>query len=182
MPLDPAYPRERLAFMLNDAQISVLLTQKPLVRQLSRAYLSLVCLDDLTFFDQEKKGNLARVTDADSAAYVIYTSGSTGIPKGVVGLHRGAVNRFAWMWSAYPFGVNEMSCVKTSLSFVDSVWEVFGPLLKGISSTVIPEQIVQDPQLLIHTLADNQVTRIVLVPSLLKAILDVRSGSTKPCT
>ena len=173
LPLDPAYPRERLGFMLNDAQISVLLTQKPLVRQLSRAYLSVVCLDDLTFFDQEKKGNLARVTDADSAAYVIYTSGSTGTPKGVVGLHRGAINRFAWMWSAYPFGANEMGCVKTSLGFVDSVWEVFGPLLKGIPSTIIPEQVAQDPQLLIQTLADNQVTRIVLVPSLLKAILDV---------
>src|SRR5262249_7311276 len=75
--------------------------------------------------------------------------------------------------STYPFGANEMSCVKTSLSFVDSVWEVFSPLLKGIPSTIIPEQTVRNPQLLVRTLAVNQITRIVLVPSLLKAILDV---------
>jgi amino acid adenylation domain-containing protein len=173
VPLDPGYPSGRLEFMLNDAQVSVLLTQKPLVRQLSRTEALAVCLDDLTFFDQENKENLTRATDAESAAYVIYTSGSTGTPKGVVGLHRGAVNRFAWMWSTYPFRANEMSCVKTSLSFVDSVWEVFGPLLKGIPSTIIPDQVAKDPQLLIQTLADNHVTRIVLVPSLLKAILDV---------
>ena len=173
VPLDPLYPRERLEFMLNDAQISVLLTQKPLVRQLPRTETLAVCLDDWTVFDQENQENPTRETEADSAAYVIYTSGSTGTPKGVVGLHRGAVNRFAWMWSTYPFEANEMSCVKTSLSFVDSVWEVFGPLLKGTPSTIIPDQEAKDPQLLIETLADNHVTRIVLVPSLLKAILDV---------
>ena len=173
VPLDPLYPRERLEFMLNDAQISVLLTQKPLVRQLPRTETLAVCLDDLTVFDQENKENPTRETEADSAAYVIYTSGSTGTPKGVVGLHRGAVNRFAWMWSTYPFEANEMSCVKTSLSFVDSVWEVFGPLLNGTPSTIIPDQVAKNPQLLIQTLADNHVTRIVLVPSLLKAILDV---------
>src|SRR5439155_1945954 len=173
VPLDPVYPRERLEFMLNDAQSSVLLTQKLLVRQLPRTEALAVCLDDLTVFDQEKDENLKTETKADSAAYVVYTSGSTGTPKGVVGLHRGAVNRFAWMWSTYPFGTVEMSCVKTSLSFVDSVWEVFGPLLKGTPSTLIPDQVAKDPQLLIQTLADNHVTRIVLVPSLLKDILDL---------
>ena len=173
VPLDPLYPRERLEFMLNDAQISVLLTQKPLVRQLPRTETLAVCLDDWTVFDQENQENPTRETEADSAAYIIYTSGSTGAPKGVVGLHRGAVNRFAWMWSTYPFEANEISCIKTSLSFVDSVWEVFGPLLNGTPSTIIPDQVAKDPQLLIQTLADNHVTRIVLVPSLLKAILDV---------
>ena len=173
VPLDPAYPRERLEFMLEDAQLAVLLTQKPLVRRLPRTEALAVCLDDWTVFGEQSKANPKRGTKPDGPAYVMYTSGSTGTPKGVVGLHRGAVNRFAWMWSAYPFGANEMSCVKTSLSFVDSVWEVFGPLLKGIPSTIIPEQVAQDPQLLIQRLADKQVTRIVLVPSLLKAILNV---------
>jgi amino acid adenylation domain-containing protein len=173
VPLDPLYPRERLEFMLNDAQVLILLTQKPLVHQLPRTEASAVCLDDLTVFDQENKENPTRETKADGAAYVIYTSGSTGTPKGVVGLHRGAVNRFAWMWSTYPFEANEMSCVKTSLSFVDSVWEVFGALLNGTPLTIIPDQVAKDPQLLIQMLANNHVTRIVLVPSLLKAILGV---------
>jgi amino acid adenylation domain-containing protein len=173
VPLDPVYPGDRLEFMLNDAQVLVLLTQKPLVRQLPRTKALAVYLDDLTVFNQENKENPTRDTKADGAAYVIYTSGSTGTPKGVVGLHRGAVNRCAWMWSTYPFEANEMSCVKTSLSFVDSLWEVFGPLLNGIPSTIVPDQVAKDPQLLIQTLANNHVTRIVLVPSLLKAILDL---------
>src|SRR5262249_32659100 len=115
VPLDPLYPRERLEFMLTDPHVLVLITLKPLDRQHPRN--EAVCLDYLTVFNQENKENPPRETDANSAAYVIYTSGSTGTPKGVVGLHRGAVNRFAWMWSTYPFGANEMSCVKTSLSF-----------------------------------------------------------------
>jgi amino acid adenylation domain-containing protein len=172
VPLDPVYPSERLKFMLNDAQISTFLTQKSLICQVPRTEALAVCLDDLRVFDQENKENPTRETQADSAAYVIYTSGSTGTPKGVVGLHRGTVNRFAWMWSTYPFAANEMSCVKTSLSFVDSVWEVFGPLLKGTPSIIIPDQVTKDLWLLVQALADNHVTRIVLVPSLLGAILD----------
>src|SRR5262249_51197261 len=111
----------------------------------------------------------------DSLAYVIYTSGSTGSPKGVLGLHRGAVNRLAWMWHTYPFDAAEVSCQKTSLNFVDSVWELFGPLLQGIRTVIIPNAIVQDPQQLVQMLAVHRVTRMVLVPSLLQAILDIGS-------
>jgi amino acid adenylation domain-containing protein len=173
VPLNPSYPRERLGFMSDDAQISVILTQKTLTAHLPRTDALLVCLDDATLFADKNRENLKNETKADDAAYVAYTSGSTGTPKGVVGLHRGAVNRFDWMWSKYPFGPNEMNCIKTSLSFVDSVWEVFGPLLKGIPSTIIPDQVIKDPRLLIQHLADNHVTRVVLVPSLLKGILDL---------
>ena len=109
---------------------------------------------------RQSRDNPQHNVNSCNAAYVIYTSGSTGTPKGVVGLHRGAVNRFAWMWCTYPFQANEMSCIETSLSFVDSVWEVFGPLLKGIPSIIIPDQMVKDPRL-IKTLADNHVTRII---------------------
>jgi non-ribosomal peptide synthetase component F len=65
---------------------------------------------------------------------VLYTSGSTGTPKGVVGTHRGALNRFAWMWQAFPFGADEVCSQKTALNFVDSVWEIFGPLLQGVTA------------------------------------------------
>jgi len=70
-------------------------------------------------------------TEAENLAYVIYTFGSTGTPKGVPGLHRGAVNRFAWMWEAIPFEAGEVCRQKTWLSFVDSILELFGPLLRG---------------------------------------------------
>ena len=112
------------------------------------------------------------LSSAASAAYLIYTSGSTGLPKGVVGLHRGVVNRCGWMWRRYPFRPGEVCCSKTSLSFVDSVWEIFGPLLQGVPLTIADDDTAHDPHLLIEFLAHRRVSRVVLVPSLLKAFLD----------
>ncbi len=80
-----------------------------------------------------------------SVAYVLYTSGSSGVPKGVLGPHRGAVNRFAWMWKNFPFQAGEVGCFGTSLNFVDSIWEVFGPLLRGVPSVILSDQTVRDP-------------------------------------
>ena len=110
--------------------------------------------------------------DPVNLAYLIYTSGSTGRPKGVLACHRGTINRCAWMWEQYPFAEGEVSCQKTALSFVDSVWEIFGPLLHGIRTVIIRDDVLKDPDRLIPTLATQRVTRIVLVPSLLRAILD----------
>jgi len=81
---------------------------------------------------------------------VIYTSGSTGAPKGVLGLHRAALNRFSWMWKTYPFSPGEKTCQKTSLSFVDSVWEIFGALLQGVPTVIIPDPVAKDPRLLVR--------------------------------
>ena len=172
MPLDPTYPRERIGLMLEDSNASVLLTSRKLLPKFPDYSGILVALDDALFVQDQKDGNPCSRVKADDPAYVIYTSGSTGIPKGVIGLHRGAVNRMAWMWRAYPFEANEKSCTKTSLSFVDSVWENFGPLLQGVPILIFPDDVAKDIRSLVRTLAYYRVTRIVLVPSLLRAILD----------
>src|SRR6185503_19729340 len=93
---------------------------------------------------RENDHNPSVKTACEDAAYVIYTSGSTGRPKGVLGLHTASVNRFAWMWAAYQFEPQEVCCQKTSLSFVDSIWEIFGPLLGGVPSVIIPDEAVKD--------------------------------------
>jgi amino acid adenylation domain-containing protein len=174
VPLDPAYPRERLAFMLKDSQVPVLLTQNCLLNELPELQARVICLDkDWKVIAKESDENSNSSVSVNNPAYLIYTSGSTGTPKGVLGLHRGAVNRFHWMWQTYPFKPNEICCQKTSLNFLDSLWEIFGPLLQGIPTVIIPDEAVKDPQLLVQTLASEGVTRIVLVPSLLKVILDV---------
>ncbi len=173
VPLDPNYPKERLAYILFDTQLPILLTQQYLVEQLPTHKAHIVCLD--THWDQiaqESETNPINTNTINNLAYVIYTSGSTGKPKGVLGLHQGSVNRFHWMWKFHPFTEEEVCCQKTSLNFVDSVWEIFGPLLQGITTVIVPEQVVKDPQQFITSLANNNVTRLVLVPSLLRVLLN----------
>lgn len=173
VPLDPTYPKERLAFMLEDAQVPVLLIWNCLQEGLPEYGAHAVSLDrDWEAIDRESEEDLVTGVKADNPAYVIYTSGSTGAPKGVLGLHQGAVNRFNWMWKTYPFEPQEICCQKTSLSFMDSVWEIFGPLLQGIRTVIIPDEVVREPHLLVQNLAAKHVTRIVLVPSLLRGMLD----------
>jgi amino acid adenylation domain-containing protein len=173
VPLDPNYPQERLAFMLENAQAEVLLTEKRFIQDLPDYGGHVVCVDrDAEAISRESAENPVGSIGPDNAAYVIYTSGSTGTPKGVIGLHRGVVNRLSWMWRTYPFRAGEVCCQKTALSFVDSVWEIFGPMLQGVPVVIVPGDALKDPQRFIETLAASKVSRMVLVPSLLRALLD----------
>ncbi len=173
VPLDPAYPQSRLAFMLADSGAPVLLTTRHLRDRLPAGTAQVVDLDA----DREAIGR-EPVTTPDGGvgpqdlAYVIYTSGSTGTPKGVLAVHQASLNRFAWMWRRWPFTPQDVCCQKTSLSFVDSVWEIFGPLLQGVLSVIVPDDVVGDPPRLVDLLATHRVTRIVLVPSVLRVLLD----------
>ena len=173
VPLDPAYPQQRLAFMMKDSGAALLLSEQSLVDRLSQDGWDTILLDQdqatIAAFNDE---NPTSPVSADDIAYIIYTSGSTGLPKGVLSPHRASINRFEWMWQTYPFQTGEVCCQKTALSFVDSIWEIFGPLLKGIALVVLEDEVTRDPDLLVQALAANHVTRIVLVPSLLRAVLE----------
>jgi amino acid adenylation domain-containing protein len=173
VPFDPIYPQERLAFMLEDTRVTVLLTQERLVARFPIHTAQVVCLDSgWEAVGQESAENpISRVT-ADNLAYVIYTSGSTGKPKGVAVEHKQLLNRFAWMWRVYPFAAEEVCCLKTSVNFVDSLWELFGGLLQGGQTVIIHDRTLKDPQALVQTLAAHHVTRIMLVPSLLRLLLN----------
>jgi amino acid adenylation domain-containing protein len=181
VPLDPNYPSERLDFVRHDAQVSLLLTTEELLDRLATEETTVVLLDrQWQEIAAETDENPSCEVNADNPIYVTYTSGSTGRPKGVMALHGGTMNRFHWMWRTYPFASNEVCCQKTSLGFADSVWEIFGPLLQGIPSVVIPDNVVKNPPELNRFLASNRVTRIVLVPSLLRAMLDDLDGLKTP--
>ncbi|MBD0341281.1 MAG: AMP-binding protein, partial [Microcoleus sp. Co-bin12] len=171
VPLDPAYPQERLSFMLADAKVPVLLTQKNLLENLPEHSAKVVCIDaEWQEISRQSDRNPAVKVEAENLAYVLYTSGSTGTPKGVLGTHRGTVNRC--FWNPYPFIEQDICCQKTSLNFVDSVWEIFAPLLHGLPTVIIRDRAVKDINQFLQTLSKQNVTRLVLVPSLLRAILD----------
>jgi amino acid adenylation domain-containing protein len=162
-----------LQFMLEDAEATLLVTQSGVLKKLRFSEAKTVNLDtDWQGIARTSADNLSTRVEPGDPAYVLYTSGSTGRPKGVKGTHRGAINRFQWMWERYPFQTGEVCCQKTNLGFLDSMWEIFGPLLAGIPSVIVPAEVVRDPEEVLRSLAEAGVTRIVLVPSLLRALLD----------
>ena len=177
VPLDVSYPNERVAYVLRDCKTRVLLTQENLRSRVADLDCRVVALDtDWDQIEPESASNPRIPVTAANAAYVIYTSGSTGTPKGVVGLHGATRNRLEWMYRQYPFLADEVCCQKTSLSFVDSIWEIFGPLLHGVPLVIVPDEVVKDVNRFIDALDKARVTRLVLVPSLLRAMLETEEA------
>ncbi|WP_449417829.1 amino acid adenylation domain-containing protein [Phormidium nigroviride] len=178
IPLDPNYPADRLSFMLSDSQVSLVISHSSLIDRFQK--IQVISLDnDWEIIARESQENPAIISKSDNLAYVIYTSGSTGTPKGVLGTHQGTVNGLNWLWKTYPFESAEICCQKTAISFVDSVWEIFAPLLQGIPTVIIPDAIVKDTKLFLETLDRHHVTRVILVPSLLRLIVDTYGNLTK---
>jgi amino acid adenylation domain-containing protein len=173
VPLDPSYPPERLTFILGDARPPVVLTQERLTAGLPAHGAHMVCLDShWPIMAQYNDDNPCSGASAENIAYLLYTSGSTGNPKGVLGAHRAALNALAWMWQAWPFANDEVCCQKTSISFGDSIQELLGPLLRGQLLVVIRDEVLKDIPRFVQTLALHRVTRLILVPSLLRTLLD----------
>jgi amino acid adenylation domain-containing protein len=168
VPVDPSFPASRIEFMLEDSTPKLVVADADLPGWTG----AILRLDGFSFAKAlVPEENIVSPAVPMDPAYVVYTSGSTGRPKGVLGLHQGAINRFQWMWRKYPFQPGEICCQKTTLSFVDSVWEIFGPLLRGVPTVIFSAESVGNPAELVRMLATHNVSRMVLVPSLLRIIL-----------
>lgn len=173
VPLDPTYPSAYLAAMLRDVKIATVLTKQQYAQQLLFANTSIICLDsEWQAISRYGAHNPHNPTVLDNAVYLMFTSGSTGQPKGVIVPQRQVINRLNWMWRVYPFANNEVACQRTTINFTPSLCELLGPLLYGVPTVIIPDMVVKDPLLLVPVLARQKVTRIVVVPSLLQAILN----------
>jgi natural product biosynthesis luciferase-like monooxygenase protein len=135
VPLDPGYPPERLAHMISDSQMPVLLTQHSLLGRIPSHMARVVCLDDLDLSATGPMVKGAR-SQADNLAYVIYTSGSTGKPKGVMLTHRNVINFFAGMDQVLGGGSPGTWLAVTSISFDISVLELFWTLARGFKVVI----------------------------------------------
>ncbi|MEH1860172.1 MAG: amino acid adenylation domain-containing protein [Nostoc sp.] len=173
VPLDPSYPKERLAYMLEDSQPKVLLTQQQLVENLPTYTAKLVCLDsNWELIAQHSKQNPDYHPSNDNLAYIIYTSGSTGKPKGAMNTHRGICNRLLWMQDQYQLTDTDRVLQKTPFSFDVSVWEFFWPLITGARLVVAQPEGHRDPNYLVNVIAQQQITTLHFVPSMLQVFLE----------
>jgi amino acid adenylation domain-containing protein len=176
LPLDPSYPGARLAAMVKDASPSLILHKDQPGFSAPARCVSLAELNELESADVTGFPDI----DGDDVAYVLYTSGSTGIPKGVLAKHGSAVSRCRWMWREYEFSPADIFGQRTSLNFVDSVWEIFGALAHGASVNVLPVSAEQDPAAIAAWLNRNQISHIALIPPLLRALLDATRDDGAP--
>ncbi len=184
VPMDPSYPKARLAFMLEDSGESVLLTQKHLVHTLTSDRTEIVCLDaDWSRIAGEYTNTPEQRVQAENLAYMIYTSGSTGQPKGAMNTHRGIVNRLLWMQAEYRLTSTDVVLQKTPFSFDVSVWEFFWPLLAGARLVIARPGGHQDPTYLVDVIAREHITIMHFVPSMLRMFLEAdgldRCGSLR---
>jgi amino acid adenylation domain-containing protein len=179
VPFEPSYPPERLAFMLADARVPVLLTQERLLAKVrpeeeGRAdELRVFCLD--TQWEEvagESAGSPSPLSRGDDLAYVMYTSGSTGRPKGSMNSHRSLVNRFLWGQQAAPFFPDDRVLQKTPFSFDISVWEIFATLTSGARLVIARPGGHRDPRYLVRVLVEAAITIVHFVPSMLQVFLD----------
>ncbi|MFI2202812.1 amino acid adenylation domain-containing protein [Streptomyces sp. NPDC020192] len=170
LPLDPGYPHERLAFMLADARVPVLLTHPGRGTALAAEGVTVVEVDERAGdgFPHSAPEPLA---GPDHLAYVIYTSGSTGRPKGVQVPHRGIVNRLRWMQDAYGLTGADTVLQKTPISFDVSVWELFWPLLTGARLVLAAPGGHRDPGYLAGLVREQRVTVCHFVPPMLDTFL-----------
>ncbi|MFN8517203.1 MAG: amino acid adenylation domain-containing protein [Chloroflexia bacterium] len=173
IPVDPGYPRERIALMLDDSQAPVLLTQAALVGQLPAGERRVIALDGEAWPEAiEHNATDTRSALPEDPAYVIYTSGSTGRPKGVVIPHRAIVNHMRWFQATFRLDTDDRVLQKTPFSFDASVWEFYAPLLVGARLVIARAGGHQDTGYLTRIIAERRITILQLVPTLLGALLD----------
>jgi amino acid adenylation domain-containing protein len=171
VPLDPSYPQDRLAFMLEDCKAQVVLAQAGVSDRLGKLPKQVLYLDKDWRQEGESNHNPDIAAGAENAAYVIYTSGSTGRPKGVVISHRAICNHMEWLQHQFPISAQDRVLQKTPFSFDASVWEFYAPWMVGGQLVMARPGAHQDSSSLVRILEQQQISILQVVPSLLRMLI-----------
>ena len=195
VPIAPNWPEGRIEHIISEAEpIAVLTNLDPNLLYKAQANLSLSKKKEVFTYAQLSKdsiyGNYSNENlssnkclnigqKGDKLFAVLYTSGSTGTPKGVRHLHRAALNRFYWQYKNYPYAEDEVCVFKTTLTFVDSVTEMWAPLLCGKQIVIFPSKITQNVERFVERLEEFNIQRIFVVTSQVRNILSFVSMNKK---
>ncbi|WP_122764595.1 non-ribosomal peptide synthetase [Pseudomonas viridiflava] len=172
VPLDPDYPAERLAYMLKDSGVQLLLTQTAVLEKLPSADgVCVIAMDSLHLESWPTQAPGLHL-HGDNLAYVIYTSGSTGQPKGVGNTHGALAERLQWMQATYQLNDTDVLMQKAPISFDVSVWECFWPLITGCRLVLAGPGEHRDPHRIAQLVQEHGVTTLHFVPPLLQLFID----------
>ncbi|MGE7888619.1 amino acid adenylation domain-containing protein [Bacillus cereus] len=173
VPIDPKQPKERQSFIINDVNMSFVLTQQKLFNNFSDD-IQVVALDrDIEKIQQEKNSSPDVKVTAQDPAYVIYTSGSTGKPKGVIIPHKNVSRLFSSTSHWFKFDEKDVWTNYHSFAFDFSVWEIWGALLHGGKLIVVPYWISRSPKDFIDLMIKEKVTVLNQTPSAFKNLMSV---------
>ncbi|MEU0900791.1 non-ribosomal peptide synthetase, partial [Streptomyces massasporeus] len=181
VPLDPAYPADRLAYMLEDSRATILVTHRGLNGNLPTDDIHIVDVDA----EKDTLSGLPATppqtgVSASDLAYVIYTSGSTGRPKGVAVEHHNVLHLMANSQDLYGFRPDDVWTVFHSYAFDFSVWELWGALMTGGRAVIVPHDTARNPEAMWSLLRDERVTVLDQTPSMFRELVEQAAQSSAP--
>jgi len=182
VPLDPIYPKERISFILEDMEATIIVTDSKMAMALPPSSATIIAIDTLEadpgMESEASRERLWSGARPENLAYVIYTSGSTGKPKGVLISHRNVVRLFRATDAWFCFGQSDVWTMFHSYAFDFSVWELWGALLYGGRLVIVPFEVSRSPQAFYELLSREGVTVLNQTPSAFKQLLQVKEESS----
>ncbi|PWK11296.1 amino acid adenylation domain-containing protein [Tumebacillus permanentifrigoris] len=173
VPIDPQHPPKRIAEVVEDAELALVLTQERFQAVFSPFSLRVLTIDAVHLpWATETEVNPVLVNTPDHLLYMMYTSGSTGKPKGVMNEHHAVVNLLLWMRDQYALSSTDRMLLKTAYTFDVSVWELFLPLISGASLTIARPDGHRDLVYLKRLIEEQGITHAVFVPSALQMFVE----------
>lgn len=168
VPLETSYPREYLEKIADLADLKLIIGENSNDLNANCPRLKDTDIEQTA----PEKQPTYRSQNLNGPALLMYTSGSTGVPKGVLHSQRQVLNRLAWMWSRFPARQEDVASVRSMISVMPSMWELFGGLLLGLTTVMIPPDVVQKPSQFLSLIRGKKISWLTITPSILRLLLN----------